>query len=131
MAIRALSLRSLPGAVGDGSRRYTYAARTTFSLNAGDQLTVRMQCTFDNYWVGLFINGTQFGTRPCGNDLRYQLASEFTIGPEMFATGSNVMEFRWQGDGVTDAFIARMNSAVLVPGNSGCRGWCRSRRRLC
>jgi hypothetical protein len=60
--------------------------------------------------------------RPSGNDLTYALASEFTIGPEMFATGSNVMEFRWQGAGVTDAFIAWMNSAVVVPGNPGVPG---------
>jgi hypothetical protein len=60
--------------------------------------------------------------RPCGSDLTYALASEFTIGPDVFATGSNVMEFRWQGDGVTDAFIARMNSAVVVPGNPGVPG---------
>jgi hypothetical protein len=37
--------------------------------------------------------------RPCGSDLTDALASEFTIGPEMFATESNVMEFRRQGAG--------------------------------
>ena len=34
--------------------------------------------------------------RPCGSDLKYALASEFTIGPDVFAAGSHVMEFRWQ-----------------------------------
>ncbi len=110
---------SLPGAVGDGSRRYTYAARTSFSLNAGDLLTIRMQCTFDNYWLGFFINGTQFGSNVCGNDLTYTLASEFTIGPASFFAGMNTLEFRWQGDGVTDGFIARINSALIEPGVPG------------
>jgi PEP-CTERM motif len=108
-----------PGASGDGSRRYTYAARTSFSLNAGDQLTIRMQCTFDNYWLGLFINGTQFGGSVCGPDLTYALGTEFTIGPSAFTAGNNILEFRWQGDGVTDGFVARINSAVVEPGNPG------------
>jgi hypothetical protein len=116
------STGSLPGAVGDGARRYTYAARTTFSLNAGDELTLNVQCTFDNFWLGLFVNGTQFGTTVCGADNRFVLAPEFQIGPGAFQAGTNTLEFRWQGDGVTDGLVARVNSAVVVPGNPGVPG---------
>lgn len=110
---------TLPGGIGDGARRFTYAARTTFSLNAGDQLTLRMQCTIDNYWLGFFINGAQFGTTVCGPDNTFSLASEFVVGPSSFSTGLNILEFRWQGDGVTDGFVGRVNSAVVSPGNPG------------
>ena len=106
---------SVPGGVGDGARRFTYHLRTDFSVASGELLTLRMQCSFDNFWLGLFINGTQFGTNVCGNDNTFRFPTEFTVGPSNFVTGSNRLEFRWQGDGVTDAIAVRVNSAVVTP----------------
>ncbi len=117
--IGATASSSVPGGTGDGQRRFTYVARTQFSLNAGDQLTYKFQCTFDNYWLGLFVNGTQVGTTACGGDNTFSLASEFTVGPSSFVAGLNSIEFRWQGDGITDAIVIRSNTATLVPGNPG------------
>lgn len=107
----------VPGGQGDGARRFTYFLRTNFSLSAGDQLTLRMQCSFDNFWVGLFINNTQFGGAVCGPDNTFSFPPEFTVGPSAFQAGANTLEFRWQGDGVTDAIAVRVNSSVVVPGN--------------
>lgn len=106
----------VPGGIGDGQRRFTYFLRTTFALNAGDQLTLGMQCSFDNFWVGLFINGTQFGGSVCGNDNTFAFPPEFTVGPSSFQAGTNTIEFRWQGDGVTDGIAVRVNSSIVVPG---------------
>jgi hypothetical protein len=102
-----------PGAIGDGTNRFNYAARTSFTLNTGDQLTLRMQCTFDNFWGGFFINGTQFGGRVCGNDNTFTLANEFVVGPSFFNSGLNTLEFRYRGDGVTDGIVVRINSALV------------------
>lgn len=117
--IGATASSSLPGGSGDGSRRFTYVARTQFTLNAGDQLTYKFQCTFDNYWLGLFVNGTQVGTTACGGDNSFSLASEFTVGPSSFVAGLNSIEFRWQGDGITDGIVIRSTAASVVPGNPG------------
>ena len=117
--IGATASSSLPGGIGDGSRRFTYVARTQFTLGAGDQLTFRFQCTFDNYWLGLFINGTQYGTTACGGDNSFALASEVTIGPMNFLAGLNTIEYRWQGDGITDGIVIRSNAASVVPGAPG------------
>lgn len=120
--IGAASSASVPGGNGDGQRRFTYVARTQFTLNAGDQLTYTFQCTFDNYWLGLFVNGTQVGTTACGGDNTFSLASEFTVGPSSFIAGLNTVEFRWQGDGITDAIVIRSTAATVVPGNPGTPG---------
>jgi hypothetical protein len=133
-----------PGAIGDGANRFNYAARTSFTLNAGDQLTLRMQCTFDNFWGGFFINGTQFGNRVCGNDGAFALANEFVVGPSSFNAGLNTLEFRYSGDGVTDGIVVRVNSALItnsvIPepstyalmatGLAGLAGVARRRRRV-
>ncbi len=120
--VGAAASGSVPGGSGDGQRRFTYVARTQFTLNAGDQLTYRFQCTFDNYWLGLFVNGTQVGTTACGGDNTFSLAPEFTVGPSSFMAGLNSIEFRWQGDGITDAIVIRSNTATVVPGNPGTPG---------
>ena len=117
--IGAAAGATVPGGLDDGSRRFTYVARTQFALNAGDQLTFRFQCTFDNFWLGLFVNGTQVGTTVCGADNRFSFGPEFTVGPSSFTAGINTMDFRWQGDGVTDAIVIRSNSTTLVPGVPG------------
>ena len=120
--IGAAASSTVPG--GNGSLRgMTYVARTQFTLNAGDQLTYRFQCTFDNIWIGLFVNNTQVGTTACGGDLSAQLAPEFTVGPSSFAAGLNSVEFRWQGDGTTDGIVIRSSTATtFVPGNPGTPG---------
>lgn len=106
----------VPNGQGDGQRRFTYFLRTAFSLDAGDQLTLRMQCSFDNYWVGMFINGAQFGGAVCGPDNTFAFPPEFVVGPAAFQGGNNTLEFRWQGDGITDGIAVRVNSSVVVPG---------------
>ena len=118
--IGAAASSSVPGGSGDGQRRFTYVARTQFTLNAGDQLTYRFQCTFDNYWLGLFVNGAQVGTTACGGDNSFSFAPEFTVGPSSFAAGLNSVEFRWQGDGITDGIVIRSSaSTTFVPGTPG------------
>ena len=120
--IGAAASASVPGGSGDG-RFFTYVARTQFTLNAGDQLTYRFQCTFDNHWIGLFVNNTQVGTTACGADNTFSLAPEFTVGPSSFAAGLNSVEFRWQGDGTTDGIVIRSSTATtFVPGNPGTPG---------
>lgn len=120
--IGATSSSSVPGGTGDGQRRFTYVARTQFTLNAGDQLTYTFQCTFDNYWLGLFVNGTQVGTTACGSDNTFSLASAFTVSPSSFMAGLNTIDFRWQGDGITDAIVIRSTATTLVPGTPGVPG---------
>lgn len=114
--IGAAASASVPGGTGDGQRRFTYVARTQFTLNSGDQLTYRFQCTFDNYWIGLFVNGTQVGGSACGTDNTFSLASEVTLNSSTFLAGLNTIEYRWTGDGITDAIVIRSNAATLVPG---------------
>ncbi len=106
---------TVPGGQGDGARRFTYHLRTDFTLGAGELLTLRMQCSFDNFWLGLFVNDTQIGDRVCGSDNRFAFPSEFIVGPSNFVAGANRVEFRWQGDGVTDAIAVRVNGAVVTP----------------
>ena len=121
--IGAAASSSVPGGTGDGQRRFTYVARTQFTLNTGDQLTYRFQCTFDNNWLGLFVNGAQVGTTACGGDNTFSFAPEFTVGPSSFAAGLNSVEFRWQGDGITDGIVIRSSaSTTFVPGNPGTPG---------
>lgn len=120
--IGAAASANVPGGIGDGARRFTYVARTQFNLVAGDQLTYSFQCTFDNYWLGLFINGTQVDTTVCGTDNTFSLASQFTVGPSSFAAGLNTIEYRWQGDGITDAIVIRSNAATLAPRDPGMPG---------
>ena len=117
--IGAVASASVPGGTGDGQRRFTYVARTQFTLNSGDQLTYKFQCTFDNYWLGLFVNGTQVGTSACGADNSFSYASEFTVGPSNFLAGLNTIEFRWTGDGITDGIVIRSTAASVVPGTPG------------
>ncbi len=120
--IGAAASASVPGGNGNGQRTFTYVARTQFALNAGDQLTYRFQCTFDNYWLGLFVNGTQVGTTACGADNSFSLAPEFTVGPSSFLAGQNTVEFRWQGDGITDGIVIRSTANTFVPGTPGTPG---------
>ncbi|MCC7052490.1 MAG: PEP-CTERM sorting domain-containing protein [Gemmatimonadaceae bacterium] len=116
--VGAAASGSLPGGNGDGVRRFDYVLRTSFTLNAGDALTYRFQCTLDNFWLGLFVNGAAVGgATVCGSDNSSVMGAEFTVGPSSFAAGLNTIEFRWQGDGITDGIVIRSNSAILVPGD--------------
>jgi hypothetical protein len=101
------------GSIGGGGFT-TYAARTSFTLNAGDRLSVTMRCTADNTPLGIFINGLQAGSASaCGPANTYNLASPQTFTD--FIAGLNTIEVRYTGDGITDGVLVAIDRYVLNP----------------
>lgn len=96
-----------------------YSLRTQFTLNAGDQLTVRFSCITDNLFGSLRINGATFALTPgegCSDVSVGSPRAAFTIGPSNFVAGVNTLDFRFNGDGITDGGTITVQSLTLVPG---------------
>lgn len=131
---------TIPGASGDGTRRYEYAFTTEINLLGPQLLTGALG--YDNFFVGGFIDGsfdtingtytpgTQFVSPTsllgpgnenkagfCRNGDGFLPSNSFPTCTVNFAfnlpTGTSKITFVIQGDGVTDAFILNQQGVSL------------------
>lgn len=94
---------------------YEYTFKTTFDGFAGTAAGVLDLSVLwlDNYWVGWSLNGSAFsalGITPppaAPNGSNWTIPFSLSLTGLTFAAGTNTIEFRIQGNGRTDGFLAQ------------------------
>jgi hypothetical protein len=106
---------TLSGGVGDNAERYVYTYRLTFTV-VGTPSTARVSLSWacDNYFHGWSLNGRplQDGQSQNANWLTLKTLTISSTNAT-FVQGTNTLEFRIVGDGITDGFLVT-NPTVQV-----------------
>ncbi len=94
-----------------------YAARTQFTLGAGDAFSLTLRCAVDNTALGVFVNSILVAGASCST---FGFGSAFTLSS--WLQGTNTLEFRWSGDNTTDGLAVVVDNQSFTAGTPSVPG---------